>query len=883
MVGSGVAVHRTIITVDIEGFGNPSRTMPHQLGSRAGLYKVVQEAFAAAGVPWDRCRTEDRGDAVFILVPPDIPKAPLVEVVPEALTHAVRAHNHKSPQQQRVRLRMAVHAGEVAHDDHGVTSTAVTTIFRLLDAPPFKQALATSPGVVALVVSRWVFDEVVRHSSVLDPSTFRPITVAVKETHDTAWIALPDQPYPADPAVLDQRNGRTKRPAMPAPTALPADEQLGLLATASQNQWTAAANDRRLLRTRPLPIRWCHSTAPVAGPVSATTYPRFDPLPGLTAVSGSDLREGDGAALHQIYGGLPSGRLLLIGPPGSGKSAAAILLLLDALRYRAQATAEEQARIPVPVLFTLHGWDPASGESVTDWMVGKLAETYPMFRGRAGRHAATELLTAGRVAGFLDGLDEIPESVRPGVLDALADAPFRLVLLTRTEEVVAAASHGPLAGAVAVELQPVKPTDAAAYLLQPLVHPPPAPWNRITDHLVRSAESHRTTSPLSEALNTPLALSLLRDVYGPADPVDELLDTTRFPTAADIENHLLDHAITAAYTPRPGHPRPRYSVATAEHTLRYLATRLTEQGTSDLAWWHIPTWTTHRSRVIRLAVAAMLGNGLVIGFGLGLPAGLGPGLMAGLVFGPMSGIMSLFGLVAGRWRGKAVMPKRIARLAYRNASYGLAGGLMSGLAGGLLAGLAAGLAAGFSAGLVAGFSVGLAGGLAIVVVGGLARDTKVDDSSLGPADVWRHDRNAGLVTLIAIVVVIVILAALTIRLVPGLASGLASGLAFRVSFLLPLIALVGLVWGLAAAMAAKRANTAATAPGSAATDAAATLVQLTIQRKIPLRLIAFLEDARSRHLLRTVGPVYQFRHAKIQARIAHGQTIVPHQAAAAPR
>jgi hypothetical protein len=190
-------MHRAIVVVDIEGFG--SRTLPHQLGARSGLYKALEGAFRDAGVPWARCRHEDRGDGVFVLVPPDIPKGPLVESLPEALVQTVRAHNQTCPDQQRLRLRMAVHAGEVAHDDHGVTSTAVNTTFRLVDAPPLKRALRGSPGVLALIVSRWVFDEVVRHSAVLKPATFRQVSVAVKETNDTAWVALPDHHYADNP------------------------------------------------------------------------------------------------------------------------------------------------------------------------------------------------------------------------------------------------------------------------------------------------------------------------------------------------------------------------------------------------------------------------------------------------------------------------------------------------------------------------------------------------------------------------------------------------------------------------------------------------------------------------------------------------------------
>ncbi len=197
-----VAVHRTVVVVDVEGFGDRRRILPHQLVVREGLYGALQEAFRSAGVPWTACRCEDRGDAVFILAPPEVPKALFVESVPPALVTAVRTHNATHRVEQQIRLRMALHAGEVAYDEHGVTATAVNLTFRLVDAKPLKAALAESPGVLALITSTWFFDEVVRHCPAAEPATYRPVSVRVKETATTGWICLPDHPYPADPAVL---------------------------------------------------------------------------------------------------------------------------------------------------------------------------------------------------------------------------------------------------------------------------------------------------------------------------------------------------------------------------------------------------------------------------------------------------------------------------------------------------------------------------------------------------------------------------------------------------------------------------------------------------------------------------------------------------------
>ncbi|GAA2974688.1 hypothetical protein [Actinokineospora diospyrosa] len=209
---SGHAVHRTMVVVDIAGFGSPSRTLPHQIGAREGLYAVVAEALRFAGIPWESCYHEDRGDGVVVLVPPEFPKAPLVELVPEALVRGVRRHNNTSHEAARFRLRLAVHAGEVATDRHGMTSTSLTTAFRLLDAPPLKEALAGSPGVLAMIVSGTVFDEVVRHSAVLDTADFRAAEIAVKEVRETAWITLPDHHLPGHPSPDDHRQADTTGP-----------------------------------------------------------------------------------------------------------------------------------------------------------------------------------------------------------------------------------------------------------------------------------------------------------------------------------------------------------------------------------------------------------------------------------------------------------------------------------------------------------------------------------------------------------------------------------------------------------------------------------------------------------------------------------------------
>jgi hypothetical protein len=175
----------------VEGFGARDRTNRNQVAVRDGLYTAVRAAFGEAGIPWADRDHEDRGDGMFILAGAEVPKSLFVELLPSALVSALRKHNGGHPDSERIRLRLALHAGEVTYDEHGATAAAINLTFRLLESDAVKQALASSPGPLAVITSSWFFEEVVRHSTA-DATAYHPVQVAVKETTTTGWIWLAD-------------------------------------------------------------------------------------------------------------------------------------------------------------------------------------------------------------------------------------------------------------------------------------------------------------------------------------------------------------------------------------------------------------------------------------------------------------------------------------------------------------------------------------------------------------------------------------------------------------------------------------------------------------------------------------------------------------------
>ncbi len=461
-------------------------------------------------------------------------------------------------------------------------------------------------------------------------------------------------------SVVVWARGRTVAAQLPLERA--ADE----LAEQLRQLWESAATERGL-RSAAIDLRWEWSHQRVTGPVTQAVAgaggTRFAPLPGIAAVTAEQLRSGFLGDLHLVYGGLDSGRLVILGAPGAGKSGAAIRLLLDALKHRSSIkTIKDRFRAPVPVLLTVHGWDPSGVQSFKDWLMFRLVRDNDLLRAPAyGRDTVIRLIEGGHLAVILDGLDEMPEPLRQVALRALDEqATFRLVVLTRSEELVKAVSAGRhLQGAAALELCPVGPEQAAKYLESCQLSPLPGPWRRVVDHL-----NKHPGSALAQALDTPLMLTLVRDIYYLGDRVDELTnsDSDQFATREAIENHLLAKALPAAYTQRPGQPASPYTVDQAQKWLGALARSMNDEGTRDLAWWQVSrrvsVWPRALFTACLLCLAYMitsgLGNGILGEFGpsSGFLENVIPGVAFGLVHGPT------YALLIGLGYGLVSMPNK---------------------------------------------------------------------------------------------------------------------------------------------------------------------------------------------------------------------------------
>jgi hypothetical protein len=635
-----------------------------------------------------------------------------------------------------------------------------------------------------------------------------------------------------------------------AVTSVRLDAAADRLANQMMDRWRQEASQRRIITPAPATVRWrwaAEEIAPrrveVASPPVPGTGP--PPLPEL-GEPGELLQSGVVTHLHdEMYAKLPHGRLILIGGPGAGKTAAMILLLLAALARRASLDSDRRSRVPVPAWLTLSTWNSAT-TTLYEWAIATINRDHPaLLAPDYGPDAAGELLRSGRVALFLDGLDELPKQLRAQALQRLNGEArgLRVVITSRPEEYEDTLEMSSLENTAVIELRPVGPADAAAYLLHGQTGVSRQRWEQVGTYL-----KYHPESTAAMAMNNPLNLSLARDTYLGQSPT-ELTDSQKFATVEAIHENLVDRVLITAYPDE----RQRTQVT------QWLSWVAQHMGTSrELPWWDIPTWVPPwQLRLVRglaVGIAAGLGIGLGIAepgpevqssaLAIGFGAGGFAGIIAAIVIGGRSGFR--FGLSR---EPHTLVPHWPRAAELRQALWA---GLKTALAVGLVAGLTVGFTGVFSGDIAGGVSFGLLFGLLTgLAVGFIATVLNVwvtpiaSSPSATPADTYRADSRTSLLY------------------------GLAIGIFFAASFAYPYrprdilyspaTLLIGLGFGLAVGQV----------PEVKFTELVLAFQHiLTGHGRSRARFRRLLEDAYNRQLLRQAGAFYQFRHAALQDRLA---------------
>ncbi|MCC5480307.1 NACHT domain-containing protein [Streptomyces barringtoniae] len=564
--------------------------------------------------------------------------------------------------------------------------------------------------------------------------------------------------------------------------------------------------------------------------------------------------DGDVTEIDRLYGLVPSGRLVILGEPGAGKSVAALRLGLRLLERRQPADR-------VPVILPLASWNPAD-TGLWRWAARRLATEHPELAAPTGfgTTLAEEVARPERLLLILEGLDEMPaerRSVALRTLNESLDEHTHLILTSRTEQYRNAVRRADvLSGAAAVTLRPLTVRELSQYLRTstrrtrsdgtPL-------WEPVLARMRDGDDPHALR--LRAVLSSPLMLGLALAVYGEtaADPA-ELLDTAAFPTRARIEKHLIARLVPAVYTPPPdvGKP-PRWRAEDAERHLSRLARDAARHGApgGELAWWR---WYPGQAKAAT-AVAVTLVYGAAVALTAALPPhgtirwwGMTlPPWAALAVLGVLPLLVALVDVhatepVPARLQLRRRMPTVLRRAAASAAGVGFA----------WLTGIPT-----EKDPYPAGFPVPVAIALGVLFVVRAAPSMPTDVASATPRSLLRADRVSTLTLAVNHSVTgprrwcleaVVLFPVLILDTWSDHAGAEVTGPAAWATLLSGVLAIT-VVHGIT---------------NTAWGRHAAGRVVLAATGRLPWRTMAFLEDAHARGVLRQSGGVFQFRHARLQ-------------------
>ncbi|MFC9931907.1 helix-turn-helix domain-containing protein [Streptomyces sp. NPDC127190] len=792
--------------------------------------------------------------------------------------------------------RLRKQAGLTQEELEARAKVSVSTIRRIENDKPFDHRLGTVASLADVLGA--------------SPEDRRRLAAALGGATDAPGGA---DRQPSDGTPPDMPAAQVPATRSPGPSAAP-DTTRGPLAEAAdelareiRRRWQHEEAQRRVHHPYPLPVRWRQVPSGLADHVENS---RSHTL--AEAVPEADM-SGALPEVAEMYGKVGSGRLVILGRAGSGKSVLAIRFVLDLLAERARGQGSRR----VPVIFGVGSWDPTA-VGLRDWLVDGLLRDHPHLARRvpSGKTLAADLIDAGFILPVLDGFDEIAEGLRSDALDALNRVSTPLVLTSRHGEFAQAvrAAHAPLASAVGIELGDLTLDDLREYL--PLTAPvlpdeagqadsggSETTWDAVLDEARGGGAGG---AHIAAALSTPLMVALARTMYSdsPDHTPDELLDTALFPDAHAIEEHLLAGFLPAVY--RRGAPdrlddSPRgvpQDPGQAQKWLSHLAHHLVrfDHERQDLAWWQLGDSLPWPTRVLAVALASALCVAVstwcaglaALPFLGSSPAVLTPaqvlieGVLVGLAGGLAFGVT--YAVVAARSGSQSFEPTTV-RLRLPGASGGMGRRSLRETSAYLGAVLAGGVVMGVGMALVTTLQYhlffhaplatspmlhvtltnmlvyALIFGPAACLVFGLvvALEAPLDvTTSATPQGLLSSNRATAGRRALVLAPMLTLTVALGGYVVVFLLHGALGPLAWSLSDALPIAAAGGL-GGTAAYMLAF------TAWGQWILLAR---IWLPLTGRLPRDTLAFLDDAYRRGVLRRRGAVHQFRHLRLQHHLA---------------
>jgi hypothetical protein len=607
-------------------------------------------------------------------------------------------------------------------------------------------------------------------------------------------------------------------------------------------------------------------------------------------------------------------RMVILGEPGFGKSMIAQWLTVELLASHPELDL-------VPVFLSLAGWNLV--DPLKEWAAAEMAQTYPFLSATAEtvdgeRSLAYRLIDKRQVLMILDGLDEMDPDNQPEALKRLSKFALdkrEFVVTCRTEEYarIVYRAGDPLAKTPVIALGPLEMDDVIQYLndTRLLQGKSGRRWGRFLEHL----ETERD-GPLAIAMTSSLVVWLVRTNYRrPETNPDELL---AMGSAEEITEFLLDRLVDAvysvevtrkdaAYSERVNTTKAREIYPELEPEVReiqqkrlvYLADYLSRQlrkvddkpegyNRLDIEWWYlprvVPEWFI--GGTIGLVCGCLLGvcGGVAATIKFGHTGGLIAGVVLGIVAAVHAGTTSVrwqeepravgfstkvtfprvasclavaigvavcFGFAADRGGGwlpalvTAVVVGPLCALAIR-PTFGVMPAVATAISASVALGLGASLFGHRPAPLISAAAAGLAFLVSAWIFTGIFQEAK-REKAISPESLLRGDRNGSLVV------------------------ALTAGLAFAVVFGLALGPLVGFL-----AFVGLTVTAAFTVSMWGAFTM--TRIWLALFRGMPFRIMAFLREAYTRGVLRRAGGAFQFRHVKLQERLAASAT----QPASAP-